>query len=102
MSNESESIYETQTVYKKTSTGKIQQWRAWVERTETGYLLKVESGQTDGKLTETVGQVIDEGKQKRTAEEQAIFELTRNKKKRDEAYFDSIEAAQTQVGCYLC
>jgi len=98
MSNESESIYETQTVYKKTSTGKIQQWRAWVERTETGYLLKVESGQTDGKLTETVGQVIDEGKQKRTAEEQAIFEAnSKLKKKRDEAYFDSIEAAQTQV-----
>ena len=98
MSNESESIYETQTVYKKTSTGKIQQWRAWVERTETGYLLKVESGQTDGKLTETVGQVIDEGKQKRTAEEQAIFEAnSKLSKKRDEAYFDSIEAAQTQV-----
>ncbi len=98
MSNESESIYETQTVYKKTSTGKIQQWRAWVERTETGYLLKVESGQTDGKLTETVGQVIDEGKQKRTAEEQAIFEAnSKLKKKRDEAYFDTIEAAQTQV-----
>ena len=98
MSNESESIYETQTVYKKTSTGKIQQWRAWVERTETGYLLKVESGQTDGKLKETVGQVIDEGKQKRTAEEQAIFEAnSKLKKKRDEAYFDSIEAAQTQV-----
>ena len=85
-------------MYKKTSTGKIQQWRAWVERTETGYLLKVESGQTDGKLTETVGQVIDEGKQKRTAEEQAIFEAnSKLKKKRDEAYFDSIEAAQTQV-----
>ena len=98
MSNESESIYETQTVYKKTSTGKIQQWRAWVERTETGYLLKVESGQTGGKLKETVGQVIDEGKQKRTAEEQAIFEAnSKLKKKRDEAYFDSIEAAQTQV-----
>ena len=98
MSNESEIIYETQTVYKKTSTGKIQQWRAWVESTETGYLLKVESGQTDGKLTETVGQVIDEGKQKRTAEEQAIFEAnSKLKKKRDEAYFDTIEDAQTQV-----
>ena len=98
MSNESENIYETPTVYKKTSTGKIQQWRAWVERTETGYLLKVESGQTDGKLTETAGQVIDEGKQKRSAQEQAIFEaLSKLNKKRDEAYFDTIEAAQTQV-----
>ena len=98
MSNESENIYETQTVYKKTSTGKIQQWRAWVESTATGFLLKVESGQTDGKLTETAGQVIDEGKQKRTAQEQAIFEAnSKLKKKRDEAYFDTIEAAQTQV-----
>jgi len=98
MSNESENIYETQTVYKKTSTGKIQQWRAWVATTTTGFLLKVESGQTDGKLTETAGQVIDEGKQKRTAQEQAIFEAnSKLKKKRDEAYFDTIEAAQTQV-----
>ena len=98
MSNESEIIYETQIVYKKTSTGKIQQWRAWVEPTTTGFLLKVESGQTDGKLTETAGQVIDEGKQKRTAQEQAIFEAnSKLKKKRDEAYFDTIEAAQTQV-----
>ena len=98
MSNESEIIYETQTVYKKTSTGKIQQWRAWVESTATGFLLKVESGQTDGKLTETAGQVIDEGKQKRTAQEQAIFEAnSKLKKKRDEAYFDTIEAAQNEV-----
>ena len=94
----SEIIHETQTVYKKTSTGKIQQWRAWVETTDTGYLLKVESGQTDGKLTETAGRVIDEGKQKRTAREQAIFEATSKlNKKRDEAYFDSIKDAQTQV-----
>ena len=63
-----------------------------------GFLLKVESGQTDGKLTETPGQVIDEGKQKRSAREQAIFEATSKlSKKRDEAYFDTIEEAQTQV-----
>jgi ATP-dependent DNA ligase len=98
MSNESENIYETQTVYKKTSTGKIQQWRAWVEKTPTGYLLKVESGQTGGKLKETAGQVIDVGKQKRTAKEQAIFEAkSKLKKKRDEAYYDTVEEAQTQV-----
>ena len=94
----SEIIHETKIVYKKTSTGKIQQWRAWVETTDTGYLLKVESGQTDGKLTETAGQVIDEGKQKRSAREQAIFEATSKlSKKRDEAYFDTIEDAQTKV-----
>ena len=98
MPSDSESIYETQIVYKKTSTGKIQQWRAWVEKTPTGYLLKVESGQTGGKLKETAGQVIDVGKQKRTAEEQAIFEAkSKLKKKRDEAYYDTIEEAQTQV-----
>lgn len=96
--SESNITYETPTVYKKTSTGKIQQWRAWVEKTETGYLLKVESGQTDGKLTETAGQVIDEGKQGRSAEEQAIFEaISKTNKKRDEAYFDTVEEAQTQV-----
>jgi len=98
MPSNSESTYETQIVYKKTSTGKIQQWRAWVEKTPTGYLLKVESGQTGGKLKETAGQVIDVGKQKRTAEEQAIFEVkSKLKKKRDEAYYDTIEEAQTQV-----
>ncbi len=98
MPSDSESTYETQIVYKKTSTGKIQQWRAWVEKTPTGYLLKVESGQTGGKLKETAGQVIDVGKQKRTAEEQAIFEAkSKLKKKRDEAYYDTIEEAQTQV-----
>ena len=96
--SESNITYETPAVYKKTSTGKIQQWRAWVEKTETGYLLKVESGQTDGKLTETAGQVIDEGKQGRSAEEQAIFEaISKTNKKRDEAYFDTVEEAQTQV-----
>ena len=94
----SEIIYTTNTVYKKTSTGKIQQWRAWVVKTDDGYLLKVESGQTDGKLKETSGQVINEGKQKRTAEEQAIFQAdSKLKKKRDEAYFDTIEDAQTQI-----
>lgn len=98
MTSDSEITYETQIVYKKTSTGKIQQWRAWVEKTPTGYLLKVESGQTGGKLKETAGQVIDVGKQKRTAEEQAIFEAkSKLKKKRDEAYYDTVEEAQTQV-----
>lgn len=94
----SETIFETPIVYKKTSTGKIQQWRAWVESTSDGFLLKVESGQTDGKLTETDGQVINEGKQKRSAQEQAVFEATSKlNKKRDEAYFDTVEEAQTQV-----
>ena len=98
MSSESKNTYETQIVYKKTSTGKIQQWRVWVEATPTGYLLKVESGQTGGKLKETAGQIIDVGKQKRTAKEQAIFEAnSKLSKKRDEAYFDTIEEAQTQV-----
>ena len=52
----SEVIHETPILYKKTSTGKIQQWRAWVEQTDDGFLLKVESGQTDGRKTETAGQ----------------------------------------------
>jgi len=90
--------FETKIIYKKTSTGKIQQWQAWVEKTETGYLLKVRSGQTDGKLTETTGQVIDEGKQKRTAKEQAVFEAnSKVNKKLDEGYFESIESATNYV-----
>jgi len=94
----SEIIHTTPTVYKKTSTGKIQQWTAWIEKTKTGFLLKVQSGQIDGKLKETSGQVIDEGKQKRTAKEQAIFQAnSKLKKKRDEAYFDTIEEARTLV-----
>tara|TARA_B100000029_G_scaffold387986_1_gene384042 strand:- start:14501 stop:15619 length:1119 start_codon:yes stop_codon:yes gene_type:complete len=94
----SEIIHTTPTVYKKASTGKIQQWRAWVVKTDDGYLLKVESGQIDGKLKETSGQVINEGKQKRTAEEQAIFQAdSKLKKKRDEAYFDTVEDAQTKI-----
>jgi DNA ligase-1 len=91
-------IHTTPTVYKKTSTGKIQQWRAYVVKTTTGYLLKVEAGQVNGKLKETSGQVIDEGKQKRSAKEQAIFVATSKlNKKRDEAYYDTIEEAQTNV-----
>lgn len=94
----SEVIHETEILYKKTSTGKIQQWRAWVETTDEGFLLKVESGQTDGQKTETAGRVINEGKQKRSAREQAIFEATSKvNKKRDEAYFDTIEQAQNEV-----
>jgi hypothetical protein len=90
--------FETKIIYKKTSTGKIQQWQAWVEKTETGYLLKVRSGQTDGKLTETTGQIIDEGKQKRTAKEQAVFEAnSKVNKKLDEGYSDSIESAKNYV-----
>ena len=90
--------FETKIIYKKTSTGKIQQWQAWVEKTETGYLLKVRSGQTDGKLTETTGQIIDEGKQKRTAKEQAVFEAnSKVNKKLDEGYFESIESATNYV-----
>ena len=90
--------FETKIIYKKTSTGKIQQWQAYVEKTETGYLLKVKSGQTDGKLTETTGRVIDEGKQKRTAREQAIFEAnSKVNKKLDEGYSDSIESAENYV-----
>ncbi len=94
----SETIHTTPTVYKKTSTGKIQQWTAWVEKTKTGFLLRVQSGQTDGKLKETSGQVIDEGKQKRSAQEQAIF-VAKSKlnKKRDEGYYDTIEDARTKI-----
>ena len=95
------SEHDTGTLYKKTKTGKIQQWRAWVEEHEEiegAYVLKVESGQTEGQKTTTAGQVITEGKQKRTCKQQAIFEATSKvNKKLDEGYFPTIEEAETNI-----
>jgi hypothetical protein len=101
MSNASE-IFSTPTVYKKTSTGKIQQWRAWVETTDNGFLLRGESGQTDGKLTETAGREINEGKQKRSAQEQSS-RLTRNLA-RNVMKDTSIQSKTLghELSCYLC
>jgi len=92
-------IYETETLYKKTSTGKMQQWRAWVETTDgTAMVYKVESGQTDGKLTTTDGQIVEKGKQKRTILEQAISEVeSKVSKKMDAGYLTDLEKAKTHV-----
>ncbi len=79
--------------YKKSSTGKMVQWRGWTEN-DTYY---VESGQVDGKKTTTAG-VKCVGKQKRSDAEQAAFELNAKlNKKKDDGYLDDLEAAKTHV-----
>jgi len=88
----------TATLYKKSSTGKIQLWSAEAVKTETGWLLQVTSGQKGGKMTTSAGQVIDEGKQGRNATQQAEFEMkSLAKKKIDSGYFDSEEKANSQI-----
>ena len=79
--------------YKKSSTGKMVQWRGWTEN-DTYY---VESGQVDGKKTTTAG-VKCIGKQKRSDVEQAAFELNAKlNKKKDDGYLNDLEAAKTHV-----
>ena len=92
-------IYETETLYKKTSTGKMQQWRAWVETTDgTAMVYKVESGQTDGILSTTDGQIVEKCKHKRTILEQAISEVeSKVSKKMDAGYLTDLEKAKTHV-----
>ena len=85
----------------------MQQWRAWVE-TPTGLsvasnvsqalVYKVESGQTDGKLTTTDGQWVEKGKQKRSILEQAISEVkSKVSKKMDAGYLTDLEKAKTHI-----
>ena len=79
--------------YKKSSTGKMVQWRGWTEN-DTYY---VESGQVDGKKTTTAG-VKCVGKQKRSDAEQAAFELNAKlNKKKDDGYLDDYDKALTHV-----
>lgn len=66
--------YQPSTLYKKTSTGKIQQWKIWTEEN----VIYTEYGQKDGKL-QTTSETIKEGKNlgrtnSTTAVGQAILE----------------------------
>lgn len=79
--------------YKKSSTGKMVQWRGWAE----GDTFYVESGQVDGKKTTTAGHKCI-GKQKRTDSEQASFQLNAKlNKKKDDGYLNDLEKAKTHV-----
>jgi ATP-dependent DNA ligase len=79
--------------YKKSSTGKMVQWKAWAENGTYW----VESGQVDGKKTTTAG-VKCIGKQGRSNIEQAWFEMNAKlNKKKDSGYLADMEAAKTHV-----
>ena len=84
------------TLYKKTATGKIQQWRIWVD----GTTINSESGQTDGKKILS-SDVIKRGKNEgrsnaTTAAEQAVLEAkAKHTKKLKAGYVTSIEDAES-------
>lgn len=88
-------------LYKKTRTGKIQQWRAWVEpRGKSGHPeFWTEFGHADGKK-QTTFDVISEGvnigkANETTALEQACLTLTRKVTKQlEEGYKDTIKSAE--------
>ena len=83
----------TDTLYKKSSTGKMVQWRGWTN----GDTYYVESGLVDGKKILSVG-VKCIGKQGRTSHEQAEFQLNaKANKKKDDGYLNDLEAAKTHV-----
>ncbi len=83
-------------LYKKTSRGKIQQWRIWVD----GSTIHSESGQTDGKKVLS-SDVVKEGKNigranETTKEQQALAEATsKHTKKLKSGYVKNIEDART-------
>lgn len=80
------------TIYKKTNTGKTQQWTIEVE----GNKYRTISGQTDGKKTTSEWTVVygkNEGKANGTTnEEQAIKEAeAKHKQKLEHGYFENLE-----------
>lgn len=100
------------TLYKKTSTGAIQQWNVSVyENPDSGYAYTINTsfGQVDGKIQETFDTIF-EGKnlgkvnettvkQQAEAEAQAMWQ-----KKKDSGYVESIEDAEagvTEVAGYV-
>jgi DNA ligase-1 len=75
-------------LYKRTKTGAIQYWKIRVETSDTGggEIIK-ESGQYGTTSPLTHREVVEKGKQKRTAKEQALSQAQSDwKKKRDEGY----------------
>lgn len=90
------------TLYKKTSTGAIQEWTIWVDMDyvhSVAYVIHTEYGQVDGKKQETMD-FINEGKNigkknETTVEQQAIAEAqSKWEKQKKKGYVESIEAAK--------
>jgi DNA ligase 1 len=90
-------------LYKKTSTGKIQEWFIHVDEKPDGYLIVTDRGQHGGKINSDGGKFITEGKNlgkanETTPEEQAIDEArSKHSKKVDEGYFETIEEAENEL-----
>ena len=87
-----------QTLYKRTSTGKIEQWHVWTE----GSVVYTEHGYIGGKLTQdkgTIAKAKNVGRANETTpDEQAVLEATSKwNKKIDGGYKTSKESAENDV-----
>jgi len=86
-------------LFKKATTGKIQEWRIRTEELPGGNWAYISShGQLGGSMVEGNGVVIKAGKQGRTVEEQANAEAASKwKKKRDSGYFETADEAENNL-----
>ncbi|MDA8580366.1 hypothetical protein N9L01_00195 [bacterium] len=86
-------------IFKKATTGKIQEWRIRTEQLPDGNWAYISShGQVGGSMVEGKGVVIKAGKQGRTVEEQANAEAAAKwKKKKETGYFESADEAKNNV-----
>ncbi len=86
-------------LFKKATTGKIQEWRIRTEELPGGNWAYISShGQLGGSMVEGKGVVIKAGKQGRSIEEQANAEAASKwKKKRDTGYFETADDAENNL-----
>jgi ATP-dependent DNA ligase len=90
-------------LYKRTSTGKIQEWEIKVIEQADGYLIESSRGQVGGKINSDGGKLVKEGKNlgkanETTIHEQALDEAqSKWKKKKDEGYFETIDEAENEL-----
>jgi DNA ligase 1 len=90
-------------LYKKTSTGKIQEWNIYTAQKMAGFLIVTERGQHGGKINSDGGKFISVGKNigkanETTPEQQAADEAqSKWNKKVDEGYFETIDEAENEL-----
>jgi len=90
-------------LYKRGSTGKIQQWQITVQHEEGSYTLVIYRGQVDGKIITERSKTITKGKNigklnEKLPKDQAISEAqSKHDKKKDEGYTENIEESRTNV-----
>ena len=99
MSAEDDSKKTFPPIFKKATTGKIQEWRIRTEELPDGNWAYTSShGQLGGSMVEGKGTIIKAGKQGRTVEEQANAEAAAKwKKKKETGYFGSADEATNNV-----